>query len=174
METSKRPRIKARYGIRWYAAYAHYRIRKLYPQYTREDIHKCLMVYFALAQEDLAKGERIYLNNKLGSLYLAKEKKSVTYNAETGEIINTLPVNIPETLKLWKQKPELRGKRFVRFTNDHSNNFVFKLIFNVRRANYKNKSLYNFKFNKTLKKKLAENIRNKIVDAYIVPERNES
>lgn len=174
MEIVKRPRIKARYGIRWYAAYAHYRIKKIYPQYTREHIHNILMLYFKLAQEDLAKGERIYLNNKLGSLYLVKDQKSVIFNEETGEIINTLPVNIPETLKMWRQKPELRGKRFVRFTNDHSNNFVFKLVFNVRRANFRNKNLYNFKFNRTLKKKLADNIRNKVVDAYIVPERNES
>lgn len=170
---TKRKRIKARYSIRYMAAYAHYRIRKKYPQYTREDIHRAIVMYYDLAQEDLAKGQKITLLNKLGGLYLTKEERGVTFDPETNIITNTLPYNIPASLKLWKEKPELRKKIYVRFTNEHSNGYVFKLHFQTNKAIFKNKLVYSFKFNRTLKKKLVENIKNKKVDAYLIPKKED-
>ena len=166
--TEQRKRISARYSIRYFSAYSHYRIRKKYPQYTREDVHRAIVMYFDLAQEDLSKGDKIHLVNKLGSLYLTKEQRSVTYNEETGKVLNTLPINIPDTLKLWKSKPELRNKTFVRYTNDHSDGFLFRLKYQLSRAIFKNKKIYCMQFNRTLKAKLVKNIKDKKVDAYLI------
>lgn len=172
-EYIKRKRIKSRYSIRWFSAYAHYRIRKKYPQYTREDIHRAIVMYYDLAQEDLAKGHKITFLNKMGGLYLTKEQRGVTYDPETNKITNTLPRNIPATLELWREKPELKNKTYVRFTNEHSDGYVFRLHFQTSKAIFKNKLVYSFKFNRTLKKKLVKNIRDKKVDAYLIPKRDE-
>jgi len=168
-EYVKRKRIVSRYSIRYFASYSWRRIKKVYPQYTREDISRCITTYLELAQEDLALGTKIHFLNKLGSLYLQKDKREVTYNIETGKILNTLPVNIYDSLKLWKQKPELRNKTFVRFTNDHSNGYLFRFRYETSKAMFKNKKVYSFKFSRTLKGKLVKNIRDKKVDAFIIP-----
>jgi hypothetical protein len=172
-EYIKRKRIKARYSIRYFSAYAHYRTRRKWPQYTREDIHRAIVMYYNLAQEDLAKGHKITFLNKMGGLYLTKEERGVTYDPETDRIINTLPINIYASIEMWKEKPELKNKTFVRYTNEHSDGFLFKLHFQTSKAIFKNKLVYSFKFNRTLKKKLVKNIRDKKVDAYLIPKRDE-
>lgn len=169
----KRKRIKYRYNIRYFSAYAHYRIVKKFPSITRNDCAKIIKTYFELAEEDLATGQKISLVNKLGGLYLTKELREVKYDEETGKVINNLPVNIPETLKLWKAKPELKRKIFVRFVNEHSNGFVFNLHFETSKAIFRNKKIYNFQFSRPLKEKLNKNILDKKVDAYLIPGKDE-
>lgn len=165
---TKRPRIKYKYNIRYFAAYAHYRTKKLYPDYSRNDIHKALTLYFELAGKDLEKGTKINLLNKLGNIYLSKEKREVTMDTETGKIKNTLPINIPETLKMWRENPELRQKRYVRFTNDHSDGYMFRFRYETSRAIYRNKNIYEMQINRTLKKNMIQNIHDKKVDAFII------
>ena len=106
--------------------------------------------------------------NKLGSLYLTKELRGVVYDEVNDKIINNLPVNINETLKLWKKKPLLKNKTFVRFTNEHSDNYTFRLHYQNSKAIYKNKNIYNFQFSKPLKYELGQNIFKKKVDAYLI------
>lgn len=168
-QKSRKPRITARYNLRYFSAYCWNRTKKKYPQYTQTDISRAIMMYYELAREDLAKGMKINMSNKLGNLYLSKEKRGVTFNPETGIIRNTLPINIGETSKLWRDKPELKNKTFIRYTNDHSDNFYFSLHYQLSKAIYKNKNVYDFKFNRGLKKKLVTNIHDKQVDAYLIP-----
>lgn len=168
IERKYKQRIKCNYCTKYYAPYAFHRIKDKYPNIKINDIHRALNLYFKYATEDLALGHKVVLLNKLGSLYLTKELRGVEYNEETGKIINTFPVNIHETVKLWKQKPELKNKTFVRFTNDHSDNYTFRLHYQNSKAIYKNKNIYNFQFSKPLKKKLGQNIFNKKVDAYLI------
>lgn len=172
-EKQKRNRIKYRYNVRYFSAYSHYRIVKKFPEITRNDCAKIIKEYFKLAEEDLACGQKISLVNKLGGLYLTKQLREVKYDEETGKVVNNLPVNIPETLKLWKSKPELKRKVFVRFVNDHSNGFVFNLHFETSKAIFKNKKIYAFQFSRPLKEKLNKNILDKKVDAYLIPGKDE-
>lgn len=172
-DDNKRKRIKARYTTKYYSSYAFNRIKKKYPQVKMNDVHRALTMYFELAQEDLATGQKISFLNKLGGLYLSKERRGVEYNEETGKITNKLPINIPETQKLWKLKPELKNKTFVRFTNDHSDNYLFKLHFEASKAIFKNKQVYKFQFHRLLKRKLVDNIHDKKVDAYIINKRSD-
>lgn len=162
---SKRKRTKANYTSKYYIDYIYKRLNKKYGL-TYPDIANIVMGYHDLAREDLAKGEPIYLKKQIGNLQLYKEKREVTIN-EKGEVLNKLPINLPETFKLWKQRPELKHKKYIRFLNKHSDGFYFSFSYQLSKANYKYKYVYNFKFNATLKKKLYKNIINKEVDAYI-------
>jgi len=161
----KRNRIKADYTSKYYIDYIFKRLNKKYGL-TYPDIAKIITEYHNLAREDLAKGDPIYFKKQLGNLMLYKEKKEVSIN-EKGEIINNLPINMPETFKLWRKKPELKHKTYVRFLNKHSDGFYFRFYYQASKANYKYKYVYNFVFNTTLKKMLNKNIWNKEVDAYI-------
>lgn len=109
-EETKRKRIKANYSIRYFSSYAYNRIKNKHPEYTQTDIHRAIKMYYELAQDDLSEGQKITLVNKLGGLYLTKELREVYYDEKNDKIINRLPVNIPASLELWRNKPELRNK----------------------------------------------------------------
>lgn len=171
IKPTKRKRIKYTYANKYYSAYAHYRIKKKFPEITRNQCAQAISLYFQYAADDLSTGTKISFLNKLGAIYLSKQKREVTYNPETNKIINYLPVNIYESLKLWKARPDLYNKTFVRYTNDHSDGFVYRFHYEHSKAIYKNKNIYDFKINRTLKHRLRDNIYDKKVDAYLIPQK---
>lgn len=162
---SKKKRTKANYTSKYYVDFIFKRLSKKY-DIGYPEIAAIISGYHEMAREDLAKGEPIYLKKQLGNLRVWKEKREVKIN-DKGEVVNNLPINLPETLKLWEKKPELKHKTYVRYLNKHSDGFYFTLSYQMSKANYKYKYIYNFKFNATLKKQLSQNIINKEVDAYI-------
>lgn len=163
----RKSRIKANYIMDHILSYVYVRIKKAHPQISQIDVRTILKRYYELCLEDLALGNTIYLGNRLGNLYVEKEKREIIYNPDTNEIKNKLPINLPETLKMWREHPELKNKRYVRFTNEHSNGYVFRLKYEVSKANFKNKQYYDFKFSKPVKSKLNENILNKKTEAFL-------
>lgn len=158
-------RTKSNYNTKYYVDYIWKRLNKKYGL-TYPEVSAIVKRYHQLAREDLAMGEPVYLQNRLGNLRLTKEKREVRLDKE-GKIINNLPINRYETFKLWREKPELKQKTYVRFVNKHSDGFVFKFSYQRSKANFKFKNVYNFKFNSTLKKMLHKNIMEKKVEAYI-------
>jgi hypothetical protein len=158
-------RLKSDYNTKYYVDYIYRRFSKnhglTYPQ-----ISKIISLYHELAREDFTKGEPVYLKEKLGNLQLYKEKREIYVNEE-GKIVNDLPINLRETFKLWKEKPELKNKTYIRYTNKHSDGFMFTTSYQISKANYKYKNVYKFQFNSTLKKMLRDNIIKGDVDAYI-------
>lgn len=159
------PRLKSNYNTKYYVDYIYKRLNKKYGL-TYPQISRIIKMYHQMAREDFTKGEPVYLKNKLGNLQLYKEKREVYIN-EKGELVNELPINFRETFKLWESKPELKNKTYIRYVNDHSDGFVFSTSYQISKANYKFKSVYNFQFNATLKKMLNKNIHEGIVDAFI-------
>ena len=162
---SKRKRLKGTIIAKYYIDYIFHRLNKKYGL-TYPDISKIITGYHEMAREDLAKGEPIYFKKQLGNLLVYKERREVKIN-EKGEVVNNLPINLPETFKLWEMKPELKHKTYVRFLNKHSDGFYFSFSYQMSKANFPNKKIYKFHFNATLKKMLTKNIKNKKVDAYI-------
>jgi hypothetical protein len=158
-------RLKSDYNTKYYVDYIFRRFNKshglTYPQ-----ISKIISLYHELAREDFTKGEPVFLKEKLGNLQLYKEKREIYVN-EKGEIVNELPINLRETFKLWKEKPELKNKTYIRYTNKHSDGFMFTTSYQISKANYKYKNVYKFQFNSTLKKMLRDNIMKGEVDAFI-------
>lgn len=171
-QKTKRKRITSNYNSKYYSPYYLRRVLVEYPRVDKNKLVEAVAMYFKLAREDMALGDKINLQDKLGNLYLKKEKREV-YIDENGDIINKLPINHRATWKLWKEKPELIKKSYVRYVNDHSNNHVFSLHYQVSKAVFRNKNIYNFKFNRTLKQTLSENIFDKKVEAYLNPYKNE-
>lgn len=164
-ENDKRKRTKADYSTKYFVRYIYNRLNKKYGL-SYSDISSILSLYHELAREDLALGEAFYFKKYLGTLQVLKEKREVRID-ENGNLVNDLLINFPETWKLWKEKPELKNKTYVRFINKHSDGFFFKLKYSSGRAKYKYKNVYKFKFNSTLKEKLHKNIMQNKVDAYI-------
>jgi len=168
----KRSRIKADYNNEQYISHIFWKIKKIYPEIDKKTITKIVSRYFELTQDDLSHGNTISLGKELGDLYLVKVKRKVYMN-DNGELVNNLPVDQNATNNLWKLKPELRGKTFVRHINTHSSGYLFKLKHYLFRTSLKNKSLYSFKFSRTLKSKLSRNIINKEVNAYEIKLKDE-
>jgi len=168
----KRKRIKSDVNNSKYVYHVYSRIKKIYPDITQAMVVKIINRYFELTQEDLALGNTVSLGGIIGDLYVVKTKRKVYINEE-GDLVNDLPIDQSKTMKLWREQPNLKGKTFVRHTNSHSDGYLFKLKYDKFKFALKNKSVYSFKFSKTLRHKLSENIINKEVQAYEIRRKNE-
>jgi len=157
---SRAPRVKADYKSKNYIGYVQ---RRCDLDYNK--IAAIIKLYHQLAREDLALGEAIFLKQELGTLRPEKELRELDIK-EDGTIINNLPINKAETFKLWRKKPELKGKTFIRYTNQHSDGYYYTLNWIRSHAKFKNKLIYNFQFNRKLKSMLSQNIIDKKTDAY--------
>ena len=115
------------------------------------------------------KGEDIVFPYRLGRVEL-KKKKTEIYIDEEGKIINNLPTNWKATRDLWEKNPKAKAKNvMVKFTNEHSGGYTFKVSYLKSNAVFKNKSIYKIRFNRTLKRNLSKSIFKGNVDAFINP-----
>ena len=164
-EDDKRRRIKSDYNTKYFVDYIYNRLNKKYGL-TYPQVAKIIKMYHLLAREDFSRGEPIFFKKYLGNLQLYKEKREVYIN-EKGEVINDLPINHRETWKLWHKNPELKNKTYIRYVNKHSDGFMFRTSYQIAKARFKYKGVYNFQFNRKLKEMLHNNILEDKVDAYI-------
>lgn len=134
--------------------------RKVYGEIIKE--------FNSFLREGLAvKGREIIFPRKMGRVELRKSKTEVQIDSE-GNIINNLPVNWKETRKLWLENKSAEEKKIkIRFTNDHTDSYTFKIAYLKLRADFKNKSLYTVKFNRKLKRDLSQSIFKGRIDAFV-------
>lgn len=115
-----------------------------------------------LAQE-LALGKEINLPYRLGTLEIRKRPTKVAI--VDGKLVTNLPINWDATLRLWCEDEEsYNNKTLVRQETED----VFKVYYNKSKANYNNKSFYDFRPNRELKIKIAKNAREGILDAFVL------
>ena len=128
---------------------------------------KVIKEYNSFVRDNVSlKGNSYNIPSGLGKIEIRKKKVEITFD-ENGKIKNSLPVNWQETRKLWEENPEALKKRIkIRFVNEHSGGFTFKLWYLRRRATYKNKSIYRMRFNRQMKRQLSKSIFNKSIDAF--------
>lgn len=69
-------------------------------------------------------------------------------------------VDWPLTMDLWERKPETRNKKFIRYMNDHTDNYYFRFAWSKKNVKNRFKDLFNFKPTFTNKKLLAAAIEN--------------
>lgn len=160
-------KYRKKYIRKYYIDWIHTRVKN-YANYTK--IAQVIELYHDLAREDLSEGEAFYLRKNLGVLQVMKQKREVEVDEITNTVKNNMPVNWRETWKLWKSHPDLQQKSFVRYENEHSDNYQFRLYYSLGRAKYNNKHAYSFKFNAKLKSLLSFKIKNKKCDAYKLPD----
>lgn len=117
----------------------------------------------------LDKGMEFKLPYNLGNIGIRKYKPVFRLDKNGNIIKNGLPINPIETKKLWDANPEAKEKRmFIRYTNKHSDGFVFKISYFKKKARFKNKSVYNFSFKRSFKRMLSFRVKEKSIDAFLI------
>lgn len=115
-----------------------------------------------LAQE-LAIGKEINLPHRMGTLEIRKRPTRVAI--VDGKLVTNLPINWDATLKLWCEDEEsFNNKTLVRQETED----IFKVYYNKNKANYNNKSFYDFRPHRELKRKLSKTAREGILDAFVL------
>lgn len=113
------------------------------------------------------KGAGFLIPCRLGRIDLRKTKPEVKID-EDGSVINNLPTNWKETRKLWAENPAAKEANIkIRFTNEHTDGYTFKVSYLKGRAIFKNKSIYKMRFNRDLKRNLSKSIFGGKIDAFI-------
>lgn len=99
----------------------------------------------------------------MGTLELRKFQPSAKF--VDGKLKVTYPIDWDSTLKLWFTDPEAKeNKILVRLEEKE----VYRIKYCKFKANYENKSFYEFTLNKNVRKALKENIKKGLIDtAYI-------
>jgi hypothetical protein len=113
-------------------------------------------------RDKLIAGKDVILPEKMGMLELRKYTPTIKF--ENGKLKTSLPVNWYETLKLWYENSQSKQrKQLVR----QENTFNFKVHYNRTKANYNNKTFYEFHTNRDIKVGLKKNINLNKIDAFI-------
>lgn len=111
----------------------------------------------------LTYGEDINLPHRMGTLEL--RKKSSRVYLKDGKLCTNLPIDWDKTLKLWCGDADAyNNKTLIRMEEDE----IFKVYYNKNKAEYNNKSFYQFKVNRELKRALKRNIKEGVVDAFLL------
>jgi len=96
---------------------------------------------------------------RMGVLEILKEKRKVYMNDE-GVIINNKPIDWKATNNLWANNEKAKeNKILIRHENKHTNGYVFKIFYNKKIANYKNKTVYSFAPIRTIKRNITKRIK---------------
>lgn len=114
-----------------------------------------------IISDELIKGNDIIFPNNMGRLELRKYNRKVSLDKDN-KIKTNLPINWDKTLKLWyEDKESYSNKTLVRVES----NEIFTVYYNKGKANYSNKSFYEFNVNRNLKQRLKNRIKVSKVDA---------
>lgn len=111
--------------------------------------------------ECLSEGQDVVLPCRMGRLEVRKFGARI--QLKDGVIKTNLPVDWDRTLKLWSEDEEAYKERTLVKMEEKE---VFKIYYNKRRANYRNKSFYSFEVNRDIKRRLKHNIKNGRIDAF--------
>lgn len=89
-----------------------------------------------------------------------------------GKVYNTNPIDWVKTRKMWESDPETKVKKLlVRYLNNHTSGFIFKINFKKYNYSFKNKKYYSFKpsrdFSRLLGKRIKDENKDKF-DAYLL------
>lgn len=112
-------------------------------------------------RKSLIEGKDVLLPERMGRLELRKSKNSIKFVG--GKLKTNLPVNWDATLKLWYNNPSSKNKKqLVRQETTET----YKVHYNKNKANYNNKSFYEFSTNREIKVGLKKNIKLNKIDAF--------
>jgi len=116
----------------------------------------------ALREELLLTGDLMF-PCRMGRLEIRKHPAIITSDGK--KIKTNLPIDWDATLKLWFEDEECRRDKTLVRTNVSE---IFRVYYNKGKANYNNKSFYQFSTNRELKRLLKDAIKNNInFDAFV-------
>lgn len=128
---------------------------------TEHEFYTIIRQINNLLVENFLKGHDIELPHRLGKLELRKYKKRVSI--VNGEIYTNLPIDWDRTLKLWAEDKESYDNKLLIRAEERE---LFKVLYNKSKANYNNKSFYEFDINRDFKRRLKQRIKDGLLDAY--------
>ncbi len=147
--------------------------RKFFYQYRRDvkkekgklierKIFKKLIVDFhQLLFEEMCDGFEFRMFSRLGTFSIKKSRNEGLFTDKGGFKRH---VNWKETVKIWKENPEKKGKAFIYHPYTE---YSFMMTWSRRIAQFKNMHFYSTRFNNDLKMKLRHRIlNNPNFDAY--------
>lgn len=108
-------------------------------------------------------GNDIKLPHRMGRIELRKYDVRVSFDGE--KVKTNLPIDWDKTLKLWYEDEEAYKSRTLVKMEEKE---IFKVHYNKSKADYTNKSFYQFNANRELKKALKRNIKDDKVDAFLL------
>ena len=130
---------------------------------TEKEFYSIIRTVNKHIAEELSKGNDFTLPQRMGILEVRKYQPNITI--KNGKVKASLPIDWNKTLKLWYEDKDSYNKKTLIKSEVKE---VFRLIYNKSKADYTNKSFYEFKFNREIKKKLKDNIKEGIVDAFLL------
>lgn len=160
--------VKSDYGVSDY--YRFFKKNNPDINITRAEFGAIIKEFNSHTRDRMAlKGAGFILPFRLGKVELRKVKTEVKID-EDGNVINQLPTNWKETRKLWKENPAAKDKGIkIKFTNEHTDGYTFKISYLRGKANFKNKTIYKIRFNRDLKRNLSASIFAGRIDAFLNP-----
>ena len=164
-EDKRLHRIKADYGV---GDYYRFFVKKTGSTITRAQFGSVLREFNNHVRDRISnKGAEYFMPSRTGKIELRKSKTEVKV-AEDGSIINNLPPNWKATRELWDENPAAKAKGIkIRYTNEHTDGHTFRIFYRKSKANFKNKSIYKMRFNRTLKRQLSKAIFAGKIDAFL-------
>ena len=109
----------------------------------------------------LLQGHDIELPCRMGTIEVRKYDASISI--KDGKVRSNLPIDWDRTLKLWSEDEEAYKERTLIKMEEKE---IFKVYYNRIKADYKNKSLYEFAVNRDLKRRLKQRIKSGNFDAF--------
>lgn len=134
---------------------------------TEHEFYSIIRDVNNLISAEISLGKEVKLPNRMGSIELRKYDKSIKIGKD-GKVVTNLPIDWDSTLKLWYEDEEVyKNKTLLRIDEKE----IYKIVYNKEKANYNNRSFYEFSFNKDLKIRLKRNIKEGLVDALYIGRR---
>lgn len=116
-----------------------------------------------LLADALIHGHDIELPCRMGTIEVRKYDARVSI--EDGKVKTNLPIDWDRTLKLWSEDEEAYKERTLIKMEEKE---IFSIFYNRTKANYRNKSFYEFRPNRQLKLMLKRNIKAGRLDAFLI------
>lgn len=159
-------KVKSDFGKADY--YKHYSKTAKNPL-SKEQYYKILDEYLNRVHNMIGlEGVSYNIPQRLGKIQLRKSKNVVKLKPD-GTIKNTLAINWKATKDLWLKNPRAKERKIkIRYTNEHTDGYVFKLVYLKYNANYKNKSAYKMSINREMRRLTNIAVTKNNVDAFIL------
>lgn len=165
-EDKRKHRVKTDFGN--YDYYKYFLSKHDSPVITRSVFGQIIKEFNVHVRDRVStKGAEYTFPYRIGKLELRKLKTEVKID-DQGNIVNNLPINWRDTRKLWEENAQAREKKTkIRYTNEHTEGYTFRIFYKTSKANFKNKSIYKMKVNRTLKRQLSSSIFAGRIDAFL-------
>ena len=166
IEDKRNHLVKSDYGLRDY--HRHFSKHNKDIEVSRADYGNIIREFNSHSRDRMSmKGAGFIIPCRLGRIELRKSKTEVKIGND-GEIINNLPTNWKATRELWAVNDKAKEAKIkIRFTNEHTDGYTFKVSYLRSKAIFKNKSVYKMRFNRDLKRNLSKSIFAGRIDAFV-------